>query len=311
MTKSREHRKLAAYLVVCGKPTMSRTALFVAAVAACLVASAYADVCVGGATLTKNGASFDVSALMRTGATTPDFEVTGGDIPCTETVEKNYTYVFDVCADVEGSNYPQICKDQGKTGPALQFDPSGQNPECYTLGRTGALELINENDPTQGVQLTYTGGDQCQHQGSPYRQVTLVFGCADNAYPVPTVANEVAHCMYTVAMPSIYGCPLECPVAGDERKLCAGHGICGYDRSNSKAKCFCDTGFGGADCNTAVDESTSGGNGAIIGLLVTVLLIALVLGVVLFFVIRMLRAYRQDAHNYMAMHNQDLGTHDI
>jgi len=286
---------------------MSRIAVVIAATLACL-AVARADVCANGATFKTEGATFDLTPLMRTGDT-PDFMVTDGDIPCTTTVEQNFTYVFDVCADVTGINKPTVCN--GVTAPALQFDPSQANPTCNVLGRTGGFSLISKGDPSKGVQLTYTGGDQCHHQGSPYRQITLTFGCSNTKIPTPTVANEPSHCNYFVEMDSIYGCPVECPLGGEDRNLCSGHGICGFDQTNQAAKCFCDTGFGGDDCGSAVDPSSGSGNGAIIGLLVTVLLVAVVLGVVLFFVVRMLRAYRQDAHNYMAMHNQDLGTQDI
>lgn len=174
---------------------------------------------------------------------------------------------------------------------------------------------MDTTDPSKGVAVTYTGGDQCNHGGTPghplHRQITLVLSCADVATPSPQLAYEPAHCVYTVTMPTVYGCPVECPIGGESRRLCGGHGICGYDQTNSVAKCFCDTGYGGLACDMAVDASTGGGNGAVIGLLVTVLIIAAVLGVGLFFVVRMLRAYRQDAHNYMAMHQSDLGAQDI
>ena len=183
--------------------------------------------------------------------------------------------------------------------------------QCYNLGNTDTFSLINSQDPSQGLQLTYTGGQQCNHGGMPFRQVTLMFGCSTTQIPTPTVANEPSHCHYVVEMNSVFGCPLECPLGGADRELCGGHGLCGYDKTNKAPKCFCDTGYAGIDCSTAADDSGSGGNGAIIGLLVTLLLVAVVLGVVLFFVVRMLKAYRQDAHNYMAMHNQDLGTQDI
>lgn len=46
------------------------------------------QVCANGATFKTEGATFDLTPLMRTGDT-PDFMVTDGDIPCTTTVEQN------------------------------------------------------------------------------------------------------------------------------------------------------------------------------------------------------------------------------
>lgn len=259
------------------------------------------------------GANFDLSPLSRSDA---DYIVTDGDIPCTPTVEKNYTYVFNVGHDVLSTDRPAQCTNVPQA-PAIQYNPAYSAGECYSLGTSAAFSLIDATDPSKGVQLKYSGGQQCNHNpGNPgvplYRSVTLIFTCQDVAFPSPQIAFEPSHCAYTVEMPTYYGCPVECPIGGEERRLCSGHGLCGYDQSNKDAKCFCDTGFGGADCSTAVDASSSGsGNGAIIGLLVTVLLIAVAMGVILFFVVRMLRAYRQDAHNYMAMHQEDLGAQDI
>lgn len=290
-----------------------RMLIAAAAVFAACVAVAQADICAAGTKFIVDGATFDVTNLMRSGDT-PDYIVTDGDIPCTPAIEENYTYIFDICGNVNGNNKPSQCSEV--TGPAMQFNPDNTTgKQCNVIGRNGAFSLINEADPTMGIVLTYTGGDQCHHYGAPNRQTSLVLGCANIAIPTPTVANEPEHCHYYVKMDSIYGCPLECPVGGENRDLCSAHGICAWDQTNSKARCFCDDGYTGTDCNSQSSGSGSGGgkgsSGAVIGLLVTVLLVAVVLGVVLFFVIRMLRAYRQDAHNYMAMHNQDLGTQDL
>jgi len=54
-----------------------------------------------------------------------------------------------------------------------------------------------------------------------------------------------------------FSCPVECEVSG--RELCGGHGYCGYDKDQSKARCFCDDGFDGTDC--AGGGSSSSGSG--------------------------------------------------
>lgn len=38
------------------------------------------------------------------------------------------------------------------------------------------------------------------------------------------------------------------------KRLCGGHGICDYDRSASKARCFCNEGWSGADCMSQGDK---------------------------------------------------------
>jgi hypothetical protein len=54
------------------------------------------------------------------------------------------------------------------------------------------------------------------------------------------LALELSPCEYTITMPSVYGCPLECPVSN--RRLCGGNGHCAYDPDKSAARCFCNKG---------------------------------------------------------------------
>jgi hypothetical protein len=104
--------------------------------------------------------------------------------------------------------------------------------------KTSKLTLLNANDPTGGLQLTYYG-DYCVGASSPRKfQIDLI--CADKMNPVPLHAYELAPCEYTVSMPSVYGCPLECPVAN--RHLCGGNGHCAYDDDKASARCYCNHG---------------------------------------------------------------------
>ena len=54
------------------------------------------------------GATFDLSDLVRA-SDQPSYSVEDGDIPCTPYVEKNYTYLFNVCGAVVGG-VPNACQ---------------------------------------------------------------------------------------------------------------------------------------------------------------------------------------------------------
>jgi len=162
-------------------------------------------------------------------------------------VEQNYTYVFNVCGTIPGT-LPKTCRNvpQSATAGALQVDkrgtPNDDNDDwCYVAGTysdsTTSLTLLNHDDPTAGVKLTYTG-NLCRN-GKP-RTFDVEMTCADRLNPVPLHAFESGPCHYTVAMPSVYGCPVECPVAN--RHLCGGNGHCAYDEDKAGARCFCNHG---------------------------------------------------------------------
>jgi hypothetical protein len=251
------------------------------------------------------GATFDLSSLVKS---TP-YEITDGDIPCTPVVEKNYTYFFDICQDVPKPSNSMVAQCP-KSGAALQVDPT--NPSnCFVAGQLGSQlswSLIDSAtpDPTKGVKLTYSSGEVC-HTNNQARTTTLIFDCSNNAIPNPTTAYEVSHCQYQIHLSSFYGCPLECPIAG--RQLCGGNGLCAYDKHLKSARCFCDSGFGGAACTDKVSAATAGSSStssAVIGLLVTVFIVSLGLAVALVVLVRQIRAYRQDATNYMQITGEEM-----
>jgi hypothetical protein len=261
------------------------------------------------------GATFNLNQLARSGDE-PSYIVTDGDIPCTKEVEQNYTYLFNVCRDVSG-NIPAACS---KRAAALQIDKrltldDPNDDWCFVAGyydpSVSSLALIDSSDPTEGVKLTYSG-DNCKHDadGNPNptpRKFHLEFECANTLNPVPVHAYEYAHCEYTVSIRSIYGCPLECPIAN--RELCNGHGYCGYDKSLGQARCFCDDGYDGLDCNggssTSSSSSLSSSSSTLTGLIVVMFVVSLGLVGAIFYMIQQIRAYKQDSANYMALRGDD------
>jgi hypothetical protein len=61
--------------------------------------------------------------------------------------------------------------------------------------------------------------------------------------------------------------------------LCDSHGHCAYDTANKKPYCYCNTGYYGSSCSSTSYSSTSTYDGFSVelGLLITLLIIALLL----------------------------------
>ncbi len=110
-----------------------------------------------------------------------------------------------------------------------------------------------------GVTLFYAGGDNC---ADPFnasnfvpRAIALNFQCYDSYGFLPkfdTILENV-QCTYNAMIKSRVGCPLECKRGGPLNRVCSANGICGYDMTNSYAKCFCNAGYSGADCTVQGD----------------------------------------------------------
>lgn len=162
-------------------------------------------------------------------------------------MESNYTYIFNVCGTVGTSAMPTKCKTVTNVGQAsaLQINTRGTYDQdddyCFMAGEYSEVmtkvSLLNQEDPTKGIQLSYAGG-RCSN--GDQRMFNIEMACTDKLNPVATSALEYSHCVYTVTMPSIYGCPLECPVSN--RHLCGGNGHCAYDDDKHAARCFCNNG---------------------------------------------------------------------
>ena len=162
-------------------------------------------------------------------------------------VEQNYTYYYNICGTV--TDYPAACATLPGLGSAAAIqvnqrattDPT--DDWCYNVGMYdlhAETVLIDQEDPSKGIMLTYYG-DYCGNHKQ--RQFHIQLECADKLNPVPTHALELTGCQYTVTIPSVYGCPVECPVGGAQRKLCGGNGFCAYDTDASTARCFCNAGI--------------------------------------------------------------------
>lgn len=154
--------------------------------------------------------------------------------------------MFNVCGAVSGY-LPDACKTVSNvnTAGALQINRRGtvetSDDWCYVAGQysssTTKVALLKNDDPTKGITVSYFG-NPCSN--GKQRQFNIELSCADKLSPVPLHALEYEACVYTISMPSVYGCPLECPVAN--RHLCGGNGHCSYDTDKLSARCFCNKG---------------------------------------------------------------------
>lgn len=257
------------------------------------------------------GANFDFSQLTRV-AGQPGYVVTDGDIPCTTYVEQNYTYYFNICGTV--TEYPGACATLPGLGSsaALQVDQRAtEDPTddwCYNVGLYDLhteTKLIDQEDPTKGVVLTYFG-DYCGNHKQ--RQFHVELECADKLNPVPTHALELVGCQYTVNIPSVYGCPVECPVGGAQRRLCGGNGFCAYDTDASSARCFCNEGFGGNDCTQPVEAEQLNYSPVMLGLIITIFVIIGILVASIVLMIKQMAAYKDDLRNYQVLKGDDSAT---
>ena len=218
-----------------------------------------------------------------------------------------------MCGAVTGY-IEQECKhalgDKLRTAAALQInkrDTIDENDDwCFVVGYYNedqtSVRLLNDADPTKGLQVTYKG-DYCS--GGKQRQYNLQLTCADKLQAIPTHAYELIGCEYTVTMPSVYGCPLECPVAN--RALCGGQGHCAYDSDKKAARCYCNRGYGGADCTdtSGGDEETLNYSPALLGLIITLFIIIVLLVLGVFMMIKQVAAYRDDVANYQVLKGGD------
>jgi len=277
----------------------------------------------------NDGTHYDLSELKLRAA----IKVTGGDLSWTTEVEESYEYMFGVCRELQKSKgeVPEVCVEQDEDDmPVYQYQ---DGKDCHIAGKilsSTKIELLDASKPAAGVKVNYTMGSQCStytrdykkcgatgEPECPHRQTAIHFVCSDEDVE-PWGAIEVntfgqpSHCEYQIAINTIHGCPQQCGTVYDEsskkRKLCGGHGMCSYDKTNAKSKCFCDDGWTGNDCNSQSSGAVAGAgmSGTAVGLLVVLLLISIALVGLVVFMAKQVRAYRNDATNYMQIRGQEM-----
>jgi len=172
--------------------------------------------------------------------------------------QRNYTYWYNVCGD---SDIPPGCGPTNAgsgVAPAFQVRSDGRCNRLSNSSSNSQFTLIDDQDPTKGIQLTYFGGDRCSDPRvtNLRRTFTIKFLCADHVGEQPDArVTESATCSYVLQFKTVFGCPLECGFAS--RKMCGGHGLCALDTITNKPRCFCNSGKTGLDCTEDVTPVSS------------------------------------------------------
>eukprot|EP01084_Bolivina_argentea_P176280 305070_1 len=136
-----------------------------------------------------------------------------------------------------------------------------RSSNCYYLsnaiGGPPSWSLINELDPVEGVRLTYSNGDFssiCKKN----REFSINFECENTgAMFNPMIHSNVYEyslCSYTWSVPSLFGCPIQCPQNNFE--LCSENGLCSFDQTHNKSRCYCYQNYEGDDCSIYTNHST-------------------------------------------------------
>jgi hypothetical protein len=240
----------------------------------------------------------------------------------------NYTYYFNFCKDVDPStlqrNAPTVCASTTPgggnsapttTGPAAAFQAAelpffpGPNDQCHRLGgattpTTASLGLINPANPSRGVYIQYTGGDACVGFNPPARTLRVYLQCDPDTVNIPDqeLVEETSTCYYEIYVKSAWGCPTECPIVkydDGSSALCSNHGLCEFDYRAGNSHCFCNDGYGGADCGTRVAAQT-GLSATSTGLIVVCVFLTVALAGLLYVWMR-IRGLRLDPAAYSAL----------
>ena len=140
------------------------------------------------------------------------------------------------------------------------------------------FEPIDVDDPSTGVTLVYTGGDNqfCENRERSFR---ISFYCMNNPTNLPKDSDivEFPACTYNIRLESMFGCPVSCGIA--QNVLCSGRGVCGYDRDQRTARCFCNDGYFGLACEKQGTEEVSLNSTSMILLCVCAFLLIVEIGV--------------------------------
>lgn len=246
----------------------------------------------------NSNSHFDLRALTVEKTDAACYFIEDGDIPCTPETEPAYSFVWNFCKPVTSLSIPNVCSDvNAATGAALQYSEEPGKEICHVIGKYDESQddlyysLLDSTDPSKGVSMTYPLGDRCA--SGINRQATIDIECA-NTHSTILSAQEPTTCSYHLQMKSYYGCPTECPVT--DKGLCSSHGICKYDTSLKKPYCYCNTGHYGDDCSSssAPKSASYDGFSVQLGLLITLLLVAIALVGAVGFMVYKIYLYRKE-----------------
>lgn len=249
----------------------------------------------------RNGATFDLSKLTK-----PAGQVYRTKDTFWRDERRPFYYDFNICAKAPS---PDPSCDVFEDGAVAAYQVSNSTvKKCFALGSVDSMgwELLDHEDSNAalGVRLFYEDGQECSTPGLK-RSFKINVYCAkeeSTLAPLSTASEDLqATCTYEVDVHSVWGCPTECHSSTHD-KLCTGHGTCSIDRTLNKARCFCNEGWGGEECNKEMKEfagpSSSSVNTALFVIVVLLLLVLLYVSYVLF---GKIKALNYDSNPYGAM----------
>jgi hypothetical protein len=201
--------------------------------------------------------------------------------------------------------------------PAFQYNNVPGTPaieQCHRLSApitAGAPNnplqygLYDNANPSRGLWLQYTNGDNCGLSGVR-RSLKIWLLCdpdASSDISQELVVEAPGSCLYEIFVRTPYGCPAECAASKDPAtgvtKLCNNHGFCEFDPIASNSRCFCNDGYGGADCSP-VAAAPQGLSSVGVGLICVGLFLTGTLGFLVYLWSR-IRSLRLDTSAYRSL----------
>lgn len=162
----------------------------------------------------------------------------------------NKTFAFNLLAPT--IERPSACQSLPSSEAYLFGD---SDSECVSLSeQTPVLSLLNEQNPAQGIVLSYESSATSTECSGHGQRLHLRFECDnENLVDIPSsLIGEVdsvgsAQCQFNLTFHSVFGCPHSCPIFN--KKVCNAYGLCGYDTlDRNEPKCFCYSTIGGIAC---------------------------------------------------------------
>jgi hypothetical protein len=153
-------------------------------------------------------------------------------------------------------------------------------------------------DPSMGIILTYENGTKCGVSGQA-RKTRIIIECSnDENIPDEEEMDETEQvCEYILTLPSKAGCPLQCPLGGGSRDVCSGRGVCGFDSTSRKVRCFCFEGAYGTDCGET-DSWTEDNTNTIRAVFVVLVIFVILVLVGSFLMWRRVKSLKLDPKQY-------------
>ncbi|KAA0172311.1 hypothetical protein FNF27_06110 [Cafeteria roenbergensis] len=129
--------------------------------------------------------------------------------------------------------------------------------------------VVGSTHMASGMTVHMSGGDPCWDKGAGAgtgtagvynRQMNIHFVCSPQFgnFLKDALVVEASMCNYEVVLHTVHACPVQClPDAAEGGvDLCGANGVCNWDTTSNRARCYCFEGFSGAQCTLEGDLGT-------------------------------------------------------